>query len=163
MRVHILAWATIAAMSAADAGCCLDGGASAAVPMNLAPGFAPAMMTATGSADGITDAASLDSNCHGQIPIAPQHVLNVTAAIPNLTLLVHAPEPADTTLVVRTPSGTYLCNDDTTGYDPAISGAFAPGTYEVFVGAYSSDSRGIAYQFGVTEQQGVTSATLGAP
>ena len=87
-------------------------------------------------------------------------VLNVTAAIPNLTLLVQAPDPADTTLVVRTPTGAYLCNDDTTGYNPAISGAFAPGTYEVFVGAYSSDSRGIAYQFGVTEQAGATSALL---
>jgi len=163
MRVQILASVAIAAMSAANAGCCLDGGSSAAAPMNLAPGFTPSMMTATGSADGITNASSLDANCHGQIPIVPQHVLNVTAAIPNLTLLVHAPEPADTTLVVRTPTGTYLCNDDTTGYDPAISGAFAPGTYEVFVGAYSSDSRGIAYQLGVTEQQGATSASLGAP
>ena len=160
MRVQILAWAAIATMGAVDIGCCLDGGSSAAAPLNLAPGFSPALITATGSADGITDAASLDANCHGQIPIVPQHVLNVTAAIPNLTLLVQAPDPADTTLVVRTPTGAYLCNDDTTGYNPAISGAFAPGTYEVFVGAYSSDSRGIAYQFGVTEQAGATSALL---
>ena len=160
MRVQILAWAAIAAVGAVDSGCCLDGGSAAATPLNLAPGFSPALITATGSADGITDASSLDANCRGQIPIVPQHVLNVTAAIPNLTLLVDAPEPADTTLVVRTPTGAYLCNDDATGYNPAISGAFAPGTYEVFVGAYSSDSRGITYHFGVTEQAGATSEAL---
>ena len=163
MRVRMLAWTAMMAIGGAQGGCCLDGGATAAAPMNLAPGFEPATMIATGSADGITDAATLDSSCRGQIPIAPQHVLNVTAAIPNLTLMVNAPEPADTTLVVRTPSGTYLCNDDSEGYNPSLSGAFAPGTYEVFVGAFSSDSRGITYRFGVTEQQGATPTSLGAP
>ena len=40
----------------------------------------------------------------------------------------------DLTLVVRTPSGAYHCNDDTGGLNPRIDVSNEPGTYRIWVG-----------------------------
>ncbi|GAB4211638.1 MAG: hypothetical protein OHK0013_33550 [Sandaracinaceae bacterium] len=158
MRILILSGAMLAV-----GGCCFGGSsAPAAAPINIAPGFQPQPTTATGSAGGITDATTLNSECRGNIPLTPQHTLNVTAQIPNLTIMVNCPL-GDTTLVVRTPTGQYLCNDDTDGLNPVVSGAFAPGTYEVFVGSYTHDSTGLNYRIGFTEQAGAMPSSLPAP
>jgi hypothetical protein len=157
MRILILSGAMLAM-----AGCCFGGGAAPAAPINIAPGFAPQPTTASGSAGGITDATTLNSECRGNIPIVAQHSLNVTAQVPALTVMVNCPA-GDTTLVIRRPDGTYLCNDDTEGYNPVVSGAFSPGTYEVFVGSYSHDSTGLSYTIGFTEAAGAMPSSLPAP
>lgn len=158
MRILILAGAMLAV-----GGCCFGGTVTPpAAPINIAPGFAPQPTTATGSAGGITDANTLSADCRGNVPLSPQHTLNVTAAVPNLSIMVNCPA-GDTTLVVRTPTGQYLCNDDTEGLNPVVTGAFQPGTYEVFVGSYSHDSTGMNYTIGFTEQAGATPSTLPSP
>ncbi len=49
----------------------------------------------------------------------------------------------DTTLVVRSPSGSWTCNDDFTGKDPLISIRQPEnGTYLVWIGAYDLDDVG---------------------
>jgi hypothetical protein len=156
MRILILSGAMLAM-----AGCCF-GRATPAPPLNIAPGFAPQPTIASGAAGGITDANTLNSECQGNIPLVAQHSLNVTAQVPNLTVMVNCPG-GDTTLVVRRPDGTYLCNDDTEGRNPVVAGAFSPGTYEVFVGSYSHDSTGMNYTIGFTEAAGAMPSSLPAP
>lgn len=120
------------------------GGGSAA-PVALAPGFA--LTQATGNAGGLRDASGLGDGCLGNIPESPQHVLNVSAALPNLTILVNGGS-SDTTLVVHLPDGSYRCNDDTDGLNPVVSGPVGAGTVEVFVGSYSHDSTAASYTIG---------------
>lgn len=157
MRILILSGAMLAV-----AGCCFGGGSAPPAPINIAPGFAPQPTTASGSAGGITDANTLNSECRGNIPLVPQHILNVTAQVPNLTIMANCPA-GDTTLVVRRPDGTYLCNDDSEGLNPTVAGAFGPGTYEVFVGSYSHESTGMNYTIGFTEAAGALPSSLPAP
>ena len=120
------------------------GGGSAA-PIALAPGFA--LTQATGNAGGLRDAAGMGDGCLGNIPEAPQHILNVSAALPNLTIMVNG-NSADTTLVVHLPDGTYRCNDDTDGLNPVVTGPVGAGNVEVFVGSYSHDSTAASYIIG---------------
>lgn len=148
MRALIVSGA-ILAMS----GCCF-GGAAAPTPINLAPGFTPQPTTASGTAGGINQASSLNAECRGNIPLIPQHTLNVTAQIPSLTIAVNGGQ-ADTTLVVLTPGGTYLCNDDSSdpqhSLNPQITGAFAPGTYMIYVGSFSPSDAAQRYTIGFSE------------
>ncbi len=67
-------------------------------------------------------------------------------------VIVHVREPAthvdffvrgnggDTTLVVHTPDGRWLCNDDASGNDPRLDvESPAAGQYDVWVGSYHAD------------------------
>lgn len=138
------------------AGCCFSSTPVAAV--DLAPGFQPQPRIERGQAGGINQANTLSGECRGNIPLAPQHVINVTAPIPNLSVLVNCGQ--DATLVIRTPQGTYLCNDDSEGYNPAITQAFGPGRYEIFVGAYNSNSTMAPYAIGFTEAAGALPSSI---
>lgn len=122
-------------------------GGGSATPVALAPGFA--LTTATGNAGGLRDATGMGDGCLGNIPEAPQHVLNVSAALPNLTIMVNS-RGADSTLVVHLPDGSYRCNDDSDGLNPVVSGPVGAGTVEVFVGSYSHDSTATSYTIGFT-------------
>jgi hypothetical protein len=93
---------------------------------------------------GDTDAGP----CVGFIADQPNHVLQVTEAVERLELLVDS--SADTTLVVLGPAG-MKCNDDSYGLNPAISGAFPAGVYQIFVGSYSYRARS-SYRLSVTAQ-----------
>lgn len=44
----------------------------------------------------------------------------------------------DTTLVISGPGGVW-CNDDSGSKNPAIAGAWLPGTYRIWVGAYRAE------------------------
>lgn len=140
-------------------GCCMGG--SAPTPLTLSgPGFTPNPTTATGLAGGVQQASALatsdvaGNSCVGNIPMAPQHTVTVAAAIPFLRILVSGTE--DSTLVVRGPNGQFYCNDDSgdpgNGFNPVVEiTAAAPGSYDVFVGAFSSDSTMSSYTIGFTE------------
>ncbi len=55
-------------------------------------------------------------------------------------LRLYARSSSDTVLMVRTPSGEWLCNDDSDGTNPSLSlEPAAPGIYHVWVGPYFSD------------------------
>ena len=165
MNKGLLISATLAcAVALTAAGCCMGGGGGGGggAAFSLAPGFQPDPTTATGSAGGIVDASSLNSECRGYVSITPSHVLTATGAFPNLRIAVNGGS-ADLTLVVRRPDGTYLCNDDSEGLNPMVEGPFAAGEHQIFVGTYSAESAGSSYRIGISELATTTPSTVGAP
>ncbi|HJL49370.1 MAG TPA: hypothetical protein RMG45_26165, partial [Polyangiaceae bacterium LLY-WYZ-15_(1-7)] len=61
----------------------------------------------------------------------------------------------DTTLVVRKPDGTFVCDDDSEGMNPMVTGSFPPGQYRVWVGSYQQ-GQNAAYRLGFSELSSVT-------
>lgn len=144
-------------------GCCMGGGASSAPITLTGPGFTPNPTTATGMSGGVQQASALaasdvnGNSCVGNIPTAPQHTVNVSAAIPLLRILVNGAQ--DSTLVVRGPTGTFYCNDDSG--DPNLSinplveiSSAEPGDYAVYVGAYNQSAMLTTYAIGFTATPG---------
>jgi len=121
---------------------------TAALATTIAPGFtAPIRLAGTAGGDerATRFGVSPDGVCTGWIPGAPQHTFDLTAA-QDLRIAVSA--PADTTLVLRGPSG-LRCNDDANGHDPALAGTFEAGRWLVYVGSYERTAR-TAYTLTVT-------------
>lgn len=114
----------------------------------LAPGFRPSPHVVTGSSGGSVQANGLGGNCVGHISATPDHLFTALGHLAHLSIAARSSE--DITLVVRRPDGTFLCNDDSEGTDPMVSGPFPPGVYRVWVGSYSSGSNG-AYTLGFSE------------
>lgn len=84
--------------------------------------------------------SSLGANCIGQINADQPtvHIDNDTAG-EDFTIRVAAAH--DTTLIVLTPDGRWLCNDDFDGLDPALYiGETVAGRYTVWVGVFFSDA-----------------------
>ncbi len=134
---------------------CGSSGGGAAI--TLTTGFSPDPTTVTGSAGGGTAASSLNSECNGNVGSSPNHVMTLGAAFPQLRIMAHS--AADTTLVVRRPDGTFLCNDDSDGLDPMVEGAFAAGEYQIYVGSYNADERP-SYTLGVSAGTTATPSQL---
>lgn len=131
-----------------------DGGDAVA----LAPGFtAPNMVE--GTAGGLTDASSLGPGCIGNIGSDPDHVVTLSAAIPNLRFFARADE--DITLVIQQPDGSYICNDDTEGLNPVVTAAnFPAGEYKVWVGSYASEDALASYKLGFSEDAAAMPSSL---
>lgn len=117
---------------------------------NLSPGFLPDPAVGTGVAGGPVDASSLGNTSHGpcvgQIDSTPDHVMTLSSSFSYLK--VSATSNADTSLVIKGPGGTR-CNDDTNGLDPAISGSWGAGRYEIYIG--DVDGRSGSYTLSITE------------
>lgn len=175
-RGGMAAWAVAAVTALAASGCCFGGTSVAPTPVGTAPvpvvpavapasgapitlatGFAPDPHVATGVAGGTIDAGALNPECAGYVANAqqPTHLLVLGAAFPSLTIVAHADD--DSTILVQKPDGTWMCNDDFVGLDAGVSGAFAAGTYRVWVGSYS-ESAGMPYTLTIG-----TAAPAGAP
>jgi hypothetical protein len=133
----------------------------------IGPGFAPTPIIMAGTAGGTGDASTLGGAavtgyCVGVIPSMPQHVLEITAPISHLRIVVDAFTPGsggsnDTTLFVRVPGGNIWCDDDGGGeLQPMVEGAVGPGRVEIFVGAYSSSGVGARYKIAFTESSDYT-------
>ncbi len=102
---------------------------------SLTAGFEPDPFTTVLAAGGVIEASSIDGFCSGTIAGSPDFVLSYTSGDWPLRFLVTS--DADTTLVVRTPTGEVLCNDDSDGLNPAIAlTSPASGQYEVFIGTF---------------------------
>lgn len=123
----------------------------------LSPGFTPDPHVVTGTSGGSIDATTVASGCNGWIARVPDHILNAAGSFPNLRILVHSTQ--DTTLVVRTPTGSFLCNDDAEGLNPEISGPVPAGQYRIWVGSYEQ-GQNAPYRIGFTELTSVTTANL---
>lgn len=140
---------------------CGSGASSAPIAIS-GPGFS--VTPVEGTAGGPTEGSTLGSGCIGQFPTSPQHVVNVAAAVPLLRVLANSAPGNDTTLAVRRPDGSYVCNDDSG--DPAnslnplveIQNA-APGEYQVFVGGYASGDTWASYHLTLNEAAGTFPST----
>jgi hypothetical protein len=119
--------------------------AGAAFAQNLPPTYG----TRTLSTDG---GGQVDIDIHAGGYINAQHVLGpacvgMVAEAPDFRLQVQGSgvvqmdatveSTADTTLIISTPDGQWLCNDDTYGFNPAISiMAARAGSYDMWVGTF---------------------------
>jgi hypothetical protein len=102
----------------------------------LSAGFDPDPHTKPITAGGSIDASMLGGDCEGYIADAPDFRLNYTAGDFELTIM--AVSGSDTTLVINTPDGQWVCDDDSGGdSDPAFRfGDPESGAYDIWVGVY---------------------------
>jgi hypothetical protein len=90
-------------------------------------------------AGGADMAADFDMFCTGYIDAqSPDVTLEIAPDTGGLDLRVRS--DGDTTLVVRQPDGSLLCDDDSFGVDPALRlESDQPGIYAIWVGTYGAD------------------------
>ena len=107
----------------------------------LGPGFSPAptALDALSGGDIAVKSLSLGDNCLGYAASDPDFLIELTADFSRITFL--AASEADTTLIVHLPNGSWACNDDTNGLNPALVFHSAPaGGYRVWIGSYAADT-----------------------
>ena len=110
----------------------------------LPPGFSPDPHQIEIISGGPVGVSVLGADCIGHAAQAPDYRLRWTDAADHLFIYFAADDPEhDATLVVNTPSGDWLCNDDASEHtlNPglAIQGPEA-GEYDIWVGSYDADS-----------------------
>lgn len=113
-----------------------------ALPLDEAPLSGRHALPAEGAlvvettAGGDVQASRIDAFCSGAIDVArPQLVVDLAAPEPYLR--ISASSAVDTTLLVVSPEGEALCNDDADGVDPAVIAAPASaGPWRIWAGAW---------------------------
>ncbi len=136
------------------------GGNSNFGTVSLSPGFT-APSAQEGTSGGSTDAASLDPSCVGNVSDTPDHLLELSGAIPNLRVFAHADQ--DITLVVQRPDNSFLCNDDFEDLNPLVHAeAWPAGTYKVWVGNYDASEGGASYKLGFSTADDAAPSQLGS-
>jgi len=108
--------------------------------IELSPGFNPDPYVVEISAGGSTDASPLGTSCAGLISDAPDLQVTLTAVTESFLLLV--PSEADTYLVVNSPSGDWVCDDDSgEGLNPLLEfPSCVSGVFDIWVGSVSDES-----------------------
>jgi hypothetical protein len=92
-------------------------------------------LTVAASGEPVENAAG----CPGQYDLSRPE-MNLRVVGPARPLRIYARSSDDTVMMVRTPGGEWLCNDDSDGLNPAVSLEPAqPGIYNVWVGPYFSE------------------------
>lgn len=94
------------------------------------------------SAGGTIAASVVISSCNGYVAGAPDVSINNSTIAGIIPLDITASASGDTTLLVRTPDGRWLCDDDSGGgLNPAIRiNNPVNGQYDVWVGTYAAGS-----------------------
>ncbi len=146
-RVTALAVASAIVFSASALAQTAEGGRPDAPDPSLPPNYGSISLTGGFSPDphsidlragGDINAREWDSNCRGWITESPDYVVNYTQGVSN-ALSFSVGSDADTTLVVNTPSGEWVCNDDSQGLNPALQvSSPTAGAYRVWVGTYAN-------------------------
>jgi hypothetical protein len=115
-------------------------GPPVAPPVALERGFGLHTLVTTAGGPVPANALRGASHCAGNIrEDGPTVRLELTGA--SGRLMVASCSREDTTLAIRTPSGGWLCDDDTESHNPRVQiSAATAGTYQIFVGTYSSGS-----------------------
>jgi hypothetical protein len=108
--------------------------------ISLNSGFTPDPYTIKLKSGGSINASSLGSGCGGNIANAPDFELTYTAG--SLDLYISVISDSDTTLVINTPSGNWICDDDSGGdLDPSVRMEKpSSGVYDIWVGTYGSST-----------------------
>ena len=107
----------------------------------LAPGFSPTPATFNALSGGDTAVKSLHlgDNCLGYAASDPDFLIELTGAFRRITFLIAS--AADTTLIINLPNGSWACNDDTNGLNPALVFHNSPaGGYRVWIGSYAAET-----------------------
>jgi hypothetical protein len=108
---------------------------------SLTSGFVPDPYTKSITAGGPANVSYLGGGCTGYATSAPDFSLNYTSgAFP--TLRFYFIGSGDTTLIINTPGGSYVCADDSFGtLNPTIDfNSPSSGRYDVWVGSYAPDA-----------------------
>ncbi len=107
----------------------------------LAPGFSPAPARYDALSGGDIDVRSLNlgDNCLGYAASDPDFLIELTGEFARITFLNASAQ--DTTLIINLPNGSWACNDDTNGLNPALVFHNAPlGGYRVWIGSYAAEA-----------------------
>lgn len=107
----------------------------------LAPGFSPAPARFNGLSGGDIAVKSLNlgDNCLGYAASDPDFLIELSEEFSRITFLNASAE--DTTLIINLPNGSWACNDDTNGLNPALVFHNAPpGPYQVWIGSYAAET-----------------------
>jgi hypothetical protein len=104
--------------------------------VTLSSGFTPDPYTLSLTPGGSNDASTVDATCTGQVGSAPDVDLYYTSG--NLPLYIYVQSGDDTTLVINTPDGDWICDDDAgAGLNPGVSfKAPESGRYDIWVGRF---------------------------
>lgn len=82
----------------------------------------------------------LPAGCSGAVGTRPDVVVEAGTALPEVEITATPDVMGDLTLMVLTPDGRYLCDDDTRDLDPVVTIApFVAGEYRVWVGTYDEE------------------------
>ena len=111
--------------------------------MRSRPALPPAPATLNAVSGGDIDVTSLNlgENCLGYAASDPDFVIELTADFSRITFLIASEE--DTTLIINAPNGSWACNDDTNGLNPALVFHNArAGGYRVWIGSYADETYG---------------------
>jgi hypothetical protein len=98
----------------------------------------------SGVAGGSVDVSSLGigAGCTGYASSAPDFRLNWSGGTDDLKVFFEADQPGnDTVLIINTPSGSWICNDDAHGetLNPMIRLSGQPaGQFDIWVATYKS-------------------------
>jgi hypothetical protein len=111
--------------------------------ITLSSGFTPDPYTLSLTPGGSNDASTVDASCAGQVGSAPDVDLYYTSG--SLPLYIYVESGDDTTLVINTPDGDWICDDDSgVGLNPGVSfKAPGSGRYDIWVGRFG-DAAGSA-------------------
>jgi len=110
----------------------------------LSAGFTPdpnvTDMTSGGSVD--VSAENLGTGCTGYASSAPDMRLEWTGSTSDLRIFFEPNQPGnDTVLIVNTPSGGWICNDDASSdtLNPMVDlQGYSEGQYDIWIGSYAS-------------------------
>lgn len=104
--------------------------------IDISRGFETDPIAIQVQAGGLKSARDLARGCRGYISELPNITLNYQTNTQNLNIYAIA-DSGDLTLVVRLPSGRYLCNDDYFELNPALLMRDpGRGVYQIWVGAH---------------------------
>ncbi len=110
--------------------------------ITLVGGFTPDPSTVGIIAGGPIDVSQGETGaagCLGMIAEAPDYRLNFTPG--GLPLNIFVESAGDLTLVVNLPDGSWACNDDAHGFNPALTFENPmEGQYDIWVGLIDGDS-----------------------
>jgi hypothetical protein len=141
-RIAAIIAAAAVALSAGAAGAQNWQGTPTYGSVQLQAGFQPDPHNVQLTAGGPINASdALGAACPGFIANNPDFDLYWTAGSGALPLVISADSQTDTTLVVRTPKGEWLCEDDGghSGMNPGMRiDNPQSGLYDIWVGTYSA-------------------------
>ncbi|MBN2385638.1 MAG: hypothetical protein JXB85_01365 [Anaerolineales bacterium] len=131
---------------------------------SLSGGFSPDPYEVFVTAGGPVDVymLGLSSGCTGYTETAPSFSLYWSGSTSELNIFFMGDQNEDTTLVINTPDGGWLCNDDSGySYDPLITIRNpGEGRYDIWVGTYWSDETAPGTLY-VTSDPDVNPGSLG--